>query len=165
MRYLRRVTPDEERARAFAVAAHGDQRYGSEPYVVHLSAVRQVLRDFGYDGELALAAWLHDTVEDTAVTVEQLEQEFGPRVAALVWAVTGIGENRKQRAASAYAKMRALPDAVTVKLADRIANSEASARGNPRLLAMYREELASFTDALGEHGDAAMWERLRRALA
>jgi guanosine-3',5'-bis(diphosphate) 3'-pyrophosphohydrolase len=156
---------DEDRARAFAIAAHGDQRYGSEPYVVHLAAVRQVLRDFDYDGDFALAAWLHDTVEDTAVTVEQLEYEFGQRVAALVWAVTGVGNNRKERSASAYAKMRALPDAVTVKLADRIANSEASARGNPRLLAMYREELAGFTATLGEYGDSAMWERLRRALA
>jgi (p)ppGpp synthase/HD superfamily hydrolase len=159
------VTSEEERAREFAIAAHGDQRYGSEPYLVHLTAVREVLRDFGYDGDLALAAWLHDTVEDTEVTVEQLEHEFGPRVAALVWAVTGIGANRKERNASAYAKMLALPDAVTVKLADRIANSEASARGNPGLLAMYREELAGFTAALGDYGDAAMWERLRRALA
>jgi guanosine-3',5'-bis(diphosphate) 3'-pyrophosphohydrolase len=158
------VDADETRARAFAIAAHGEQRYGSEPYVVHLSAVRRVLQDFGYDGDFALAAWLHDTVEDTAVTVEQIEAEFGQRVAALVWAVTGIGENRKQRVASAYAKMRALPDAVTVKLADRIANSEASARSNPRLLAMYREELPGFTAALGEHGDKAMWERLRRVL-
>lgn len=132
---------------------------------MHLAAVRQVLQDFGYDGDFALAAWLHDTVEDTAVTVEQLEQEFGARVAALVWAVTGIGANRKERNAAAYAKMAALPDAVTVKLADRIANSEASARNSPRLLAMYREELAGFTAALGEHGDAAMWERLRRALS
>jgi guanosine-3',5'-bis(diphosphate) 3'-pyrophosphohydrolase len=156
---------DEGRAREFAIAAHGDQRYGSEPYVVHLAAVRQVLRDFGYGGELGLAAWLHDTVEDTAVTVEELEREFGPRVAALVWAVTGVGENRKERTASAYAKLRALPDAITVKLADRIANSEASARSNPRLLAMYRDELPTFTAALGEHGDPAMWERLRRALA
>jgi (p)ppGpp synthase/HD superfamily hydrolase len=159
------MTSDEDRARAFAVAAHGDQRYGSEPYVVHLAAVREVLRDFDYGGDFALAAWLHDTVEDTEVTVEQLEREFGPRVAALVWAVTGIGNNRKERSASAYAKMRALPDAVTVKLADRIANSEASARSSPRLLAMYREELAGFTAALGDYGDAAMWERLRRALA
>ena len=159
------MTADEERARAFAIAAHGDQRYGSDPYVVHLTAVRQVLRDFGYDRDLALAAWLHDTVEDAEVTVEQLEHEFGPRVAALVWAVTGVGQSRKERSASAYAKMRALPDAVTLKLADRIANSEASARNSPRLLAMYREELAGFTEALGEYGDAAMWERLRRALA
>jgi len=159
------VSPDEERARAFAIAAHGDQRYGADPYVVHLAAVRQVLRDFGYDGDVALAVWLHDTVEDTAVTVEELEREFGATVAALVWAVTGVGANRKERNASAYAKMRALPEAVTVKLADRIANSEASARGNPRLLEMYRGELAGFSAALTGLGDAAMWERLRRALA
>jgi (p)ppGpp synthase/HD superfamily hydrolase len=78
------MTADEERARAFAIAAHGNQRYGEQPYEVHLAAVRQVLFDFGHGGELAIAAWLHDTVEDTDVTVEQIELEFGSAVAALV---------------------------------------------------------------------------------
>jgi (p)ppGpp synthase/HD superfamily hydrolase len=155
---------DEARARAFAIAAHGDQRYGDAPYEVHLAAVRQVLQDFGHDGDLAVAAWLHDAVEDTGVTREAVEAEFGASVAALVWAVTGVGANRKERSLAAYAKMQALPRAVTLKLADRIANSEASARNNPRLHGIYRDELPAFRAALGAHGDAAMWARLERAL-
>ncbi len=154
----------ETKARAFAVKAHGDQRYGNEPYVVHLEAVRAVLRDFGHGGDLGVAAWLHDVLEDTSVTREEIEREFGPDVAALVWAVTGVGKNRKERSQSAYEKMQALPAAVTLKLADRIANCEASAKNNPELLTMYRDELPAFASALAGLGDPAMWARLRRVL-
>ena len=155
----------EAGARALARSAHGAQRYGEAPYLSHLATVRGVLRDFGHGGPLAVAAWLHDAVEDTAVGRDEVERRFGPEVAALVWAVTGVGETRKARVASAYAKMRAHPAAVVLKLADRIANSEASRRQNPRLFAMYREELPGFEAALGAHGDPAMWARLRAALA
>jgi (p)ppGpp synthase/HD superfamily hydrolase len=104
-------------------------------------------------------------VEDTSLEREEIERAFGGDVAALVWAVTGVGETRKERVASAYAKMRAHPPAVTLKLADRIANSEASRRNNSRLHTMYREELPGFEVALGAHGDPAMWSRLRAALS
>ncbi|MEJ7735166.1 MAG: GNAT family N-acetyltransferase [Polyangiaceae bacterium] len=158
--------PDAEAtARALARSAHAAQRYGEAPYLSHLASVRGVLREFGHEGALALAAWLHDAVEDTALEREEIERIHGSEVAALVWAVTGVGETRKERVASAYAKMRAHPAAVTLKLADRIANSEASRRNNPRLHAMYREEMPGFEAALGAHGDPAMWSRLRAALA
>jgi RimJ/RimL family protein N-acetyltransferase len=155
----------EASARALARSAHAAQRYGEAPYLSHLASVRGILRDFGHEGALAVAAWLHDAVEDTSLEREEIERAFGGDVAALVWAVTGVGETRKERVASAYAKMRAYPQAVTLKLADRIANSEASRRNNPRLYAMYREELPGFEAALGAHGDPAMWARLRAALA
>jgi (p)ppGpp synthase/HD superfamily hydrolase len=152
----------ETEARAFAVEKHGGQRYGDRPYVVHLEAVRAVLADFGYDGTLAVAAWLHDTVEDTDATREEISARFGEEVAALVWAVTGTGETRKERNAAAYAKMRAHPPAAVLKLADRIANVEAS-RTRPDKLAMYRSELDGFTRALEGLGDPRMWARLRAA--
>jgi ribosomal-protein-alanine N-acetyltransferase len=155
----------EAAARALARHAHAAQRYGEAPYVSHLASVRGILRDFGHDGALAVAAWLHDAVEDTPVGRDEIERVFGAEVAALVWAVTGVGETRKERVASAYAKLRAHPRAVILKLADRIANSEASRRNNPRLHAMYRDELAGFEAALGAHGDPAMWARLRAAFA
>jgi guanosine-3',5'-bis(diphosphate) 3'-pyrophosphohydrolase len=171
------MNPREERAKEFAIKAHGEQKYGDEPYVVHLEAVRKVLADFGIPsrseaeasgtekgGDVAVAAWLHDVVEDTSVTREEIEKEFGADVSALVWAVTGVGKNRKERSQSAYLKMQALPAAVTLKLADRIANCEASARNNPSLLSMYRNELPDFAAALAGLGEPAMWTRLRRVL-
>lgn len=152
-------------ARDYAAKKHAAQRYGDKPYTVHLAAVRDVLREAGFDDEhpLALAAWLHDTIEDTDATREELTDRFGARVADLVWAVTGIGKNRKERNENAYAKIRAYPEAAILKLADRIANVEASAHA-PDKLAMYRKEWPAFRDALQGYGIPALWERLQKAL-
>jgi hypothetical protein len=161
----------ETTAAGYAAARHGDQRYGDRPYVAHLAAVRAVLEDAlsasALDEitrrNLGLAAWLHDVVEDTATPLADIEQRFGAEVAALVWAVTGVGESRKTRNAAAYAKIRATPTAAWLKLADRIANVEASA-ARPEKRAMYAEENASFAEALAGLGSPALWERLESAL-
>jgi (p)ppGpp synthase/HD superfamily hydrolase len=153
----------ETRARSFAEAAHEGQRYGDAPYITHLVAVRAVLDDFGYGGALGVAAWLHDSIEDTGATKDEIATRFGEEVAELVWAVTGVGANRKERNASAYAKIRATPRAAILKLADRIANVEAS-RTVPSKLEMYRAEWRSFREHLGELGDDRMWSRLASAL-
>jgi (p)ppGpp synthase/HD superfamily hydrolase len=153
----------EAAARAFAVERHGAQRYGAEPYVVHLQAVRAVLADFGCDGAVTIAAWLHDVVEDTQTMPTEVAERFGEEVAALVWAVTGVGHERKERNRAAYAKIRALPAAATLKLADRIANVEAS-RERPDKRALYQSEWEGFETALRGLGDERMWVRLRAAL-
>jgi (p)ppGpp synthase/HD superfamily hydrolase len=156
-------TPEEDKARAFAVAAHAEQKYGEVPYVTHLQAVHAVLVDFGYTAPFTVAAWLHDVVEDTPVTRDEIEAAFGNEVAELVWAVTGVGETRPERVHAAYEKIKKHPDAAVLKLADRIANSEAS-RDYPKKLALYRGEHASFKENLGTLGDPRMWARLERAL-
>jgi (p)ppGpp synthase/HD superfamily hydrolase len=152
-------------AREYAARKHATQQYGNQPYTVHLAAVREVLRWAGIEDEhpLAIAAWLHDTVEDTDTTREDVAARFGDEVAELVWAVTGVGKNRKERNENAYAKIRAYPQAATLKLADRIANVEASANV-PDKLAMYRKEWPAFRDALAGHGLPMLWERLQKAL-
>lgn len=176
---------DEDLAKKFAAKAHADQKYGDQPYTVHLAAVRAVLSDFGLDpdggfslGDLCMAAWLHDVLEDTPTTAEQLELTFGSDVTKLVWAVTGEGANRKERVASAYRKIAEYPKALVLKLADRIANAEASAKDNPRLLTMYRGEYPAFKNALGRQVTFqasgynefkrpmldAMWARLDKVL-
>jgi (p)ppGpp synthase/HD superfamily hydrolase len=161
------TTDAEQRAIRFAEQAHAAQRYGADaPYTVHLAAVRRVLADFGLAGDLAVAAWLHDSVEDTPTTREQVAALFGEPVAVLVWAVTGRGPNRKARNADAYAKIVAAgASAATLKLADRIANAEASRADNPRLLAMYRDELPAFEGMLAAAGldRPEMLARLRAA--
>ncbi|TCJ93428.1 HD domain-containing protein [Nocardia alba] len=158
----------EARARDFALAAHGDQRYGNHPYVTHLAAVRGVLDDFGFGGDLVVAAWLHDVVEDTPVTAEDVESRFGRSVLDLVWAVTGIGPDRKARNQNAYDKIAAHPRAVILKLADRTANAEASPPDSS-WMGMYRTEHANFKAHLGglladDPTVARMWERLDRRL-
>jgi (p)ppGpp synthase/HD superfamily hydrolase len=155
--------PREAKARRLAEERHAGQRYGDQPYTVHLTAVRAVLASFGHGGDLGVAAWLHDAVEDTATTREEIAVEFCAEVAALVWAVTGVGRSRKQRNASAYEKIRSHPPAAILKLADRIANAEAS-RDQPDKLRMYRSEQEGFEQALAGLGDERMWARLRAAL-
>src|SRR5687767_1740947 len=73
-------------ALAFALAAHGDQtRKGSNvPYVSHLLQVSGLVLEHGGDSEQATAALLHDVVEDTAATIEDVAAAFGPAVAAIV---------------------------------------------------------------------------------
>ena len=134
----------ETLARDFATAAHGEQKYGDKPYVAHLSAVRAVLSDFGFEGDLGVAAWLHDVLEDTPTTAAQLELMFGSAVTRLVFAVTGQGRNRKERNEDVYNKLGDFPMAVVLKLADRIANAETSAKDNPKLHAMYCKEYPDF---------------------
>src|SRR6266567_8802688 len=63
---------------------------GNEPYINHLAEVANLLATAteGADAELVAAGWLHDTIEDTDTTREELAQKFGERVAALVVEVT-----------------------------------------------------------------------------
>ena len=79
-----------EKAVLFATRAHAGQvRKGSEkPYILHPMEVMAIVTKYTDDEDVISAAVLHDTVEDTTVTLERLEKEFSPRVAALVASVT-----------------------------------------------------------------------------
>lgn len=155
-----------ERAETFARLAHGDQRYGEFAYAIHLRAVVTVLQRFGVDDPVILAAgWLHDVLEDTQRTPEDLRLFFGEDVTAIVEALTEPKEgNRAARHAATYPKIRAHPWARLVKLADRIANVEA---GGP-LVTMYLKEHAAFKAALypGGHNlvEDDMWAHLDNLL-
>lgn len=164
------VKADPAVARSFAEERHGDQLYGDgAPYSKHLAEVVGVLERYGFgnDAELVCAAWLHDVVEDTDTSIEEIESQFGPRVRELVWAVTNApGKNRKERARKTYPKIRSTPDALTLKLADRIANVEASKRDRRDLLQMYRKEWMSFSSSLREcGGPEPMWTHLESLLS
>lgn len=113
-----------EEAELVATLAHGNQRYGEYPYVWHLGAVERVLRRFGVtDIEMLQAAWLHDVLEDTYLTGDDLLETFSDRVVELVRAVTNVVP-RDPRATAV--KTASYPGALQLKLADRIANMEAT---------------------------------------
>ena len=127
-----------DRAILFAVRAHaGTERRGKGfPYIVHPMEAMEIVSTMTADQELLAAAALHDTVEDTDVTVEQLRAEFGDRIAGLVAAesdafVEGVSEEdswhaRKQAAIDRLA--RAPHDAKMVALGDKLSNMRAIAR-------------------------------------
>jgi (p)ppGpp synthase/HD superfamily hydrolase len=153
-------------AKEFAIAQHGAQKYGEHPYSYHLAQVSQVLAEFGYAGDEAIAAagWLHDTLEDTPTTYEMLASEFGKETADIVWAVTTEpGENRVDRFRKTALKIQSNKKALAVKLADRIANTEASFQSNPKLYKMYAKEFPLFKELLYNPQDVQLfplWNRL-----
>jgi guanosine-3',5'-bis(diphosphate) 3'-pyrophosphohydrolase len=113
------------RAYAFAEERHGDQtRPGGEPYVQHLLEALEIAVDSGAtDRDVLVAVLLHDVVEDTPCTLDEVSDEFGDRVAELVAWVTkpeGTEPGLKQRYLAGFASAPA--DVLTVKLADRYSN-------------------------------------------
>lgn len=151
-------------ARDFALKAHGDQRYGGAPYGVHLFAVVQVARDFNCSNAQWKAAFLHDVLEDTPATSDQILDLFGEDVLRIVYACTGEGNDRASRNASIYRKIADYPPAALVKLADRIANVEAAVPGG-HFWRRYQSELPAFRAAVRPHVPVAMWNRLERNFA
>ena len=115
----------------FAFQLHeGQFRASGDPYIVHPVAVADLLRDIGASASVIAAGFLHDVVEDTDVTPEQLESHFGPEVRGLVEGVTKLGglhfTNRTEAQAENLRKMFLAMASdirvVLVKLADRLHN-------------------------------------------
>src|SRR5438552_1663951 len=118
---------------AFEVArvAHADQvRRSGEPYIAHPLGVAMILADLGLDDVTIAAALLHDAVEDTTVTGEDLHEQFGPDVAAIVDGVTKLDRlqfdsKEAQQAATLRKMLVAMAKDIRVlliKLADRLHN-------------------------------------------
>lgn len=153
-------------ARKFAEMAHGSQIHSkNRPYVMHLDDVVTVLTHFGItDDTMIQAGYLHDTLEDTQVTAEDVYRLFGPDVMTLVSAVTDEpGKNRTERKAKIYPKIKATPGATTLKLADRIANLERSIlQQEPKFVMMYVREYPEFRAALyvDTEINRPLWEHL-----
>jgi GTP pyrophosphokinase len=133
---VRRRDPDHdttviELAYDVAREAHKDQvRRSGDPYIAHPLGVALILSELGLDDTTLAGALLHDAVEDTSVTLEDLEHEFGPDVAAIVDGVTKLDrlefDSREAQQAATMRKMLvAMAKDVRVlliKLADRLHN-------------------------------------------
>lgn len=150
-------------ARDLALRAHGRQQYGEQPYAAHLTAVVTILRDFGFHGPYEDAGWLHDAIEDTDLHPLEIAHQCGLPVLQMVQACTGKGDTRAKRNRAIAAKIKALPEAAVVKLADRIANVEA-ARPGDRHAMRYAAEQHAFEQAVRQFVPEPMWMRLVRAL-
>src|ERR1044071_8590973 len=99
---------------------------GNEPYINHLAEVANLLSEAtdGADAELVAAGWLHDTIEDTDTTREELAQRFSDRVASLVVECTddmslAKAERRRRQVTDGPHKS---PGAKLIKIADKISN-------------------------------------------
>lgn len=158
---------DIDQIREMASDAHSDNSYGPHDYDYHLERVEEALRDFGYDDPTMLAgAWLHDTVEDTDVTREDISETIDEVVADLVWRVTDEeGDNRAEKKRNTYPKMTERDEAVVLKLADRIANVRQNLKeDNMSYWRMYRDEHGEFYEHLYDGSHQEMWDHLHDML-
>ena len=133
---VRAYDPDADeaminRAYVFSMKAHGSQKRASgDPYYRHPIEVAGILTDLRLDDETIVTAILHDTIEDTLATPEEIERRFGKNVARLVDGVTKLSrieaQSENQRAAENLRKfLLAMSDDIRVllvKLADRLHN-------------------------------------------
>lgn len=132
-----------EKAMMLAWERHGKQKYGNRPYFCHLVEVITVLASFGYSDnpDIICVGWLHDILEDTQTEKFELESLFGASVSYPVWALTAEeGINRMDKLQRVIPKLRSSDTALTVKLADRIANTRASLIDGNKLYKAYSRE-------------------------
>jgi guanosine-3',5'-bis(diphosphate) 3'-pyrophosphohydrolase len=139
-----------KRARQFAIERHGEQKrkYTGEPYWHHLRDVAAMsMADTPQETEHAKAvAWLHDTLEDTPTTYDEIHHHFGKRVADDVETLTdrgkpGVDGNRATRKAAYNDKIKSGSHiAHTVKAADLISNSHSIAKHDPKFSKTYFKE-------------------------
>lgn len=168
--------------RAFNVANyhHREQyRKSGDPYITHPVAVATILAELGLTGETLIAALLHDTVEDTDYTLEQLDKDFGPDVTLLVDGVTKLDRVKFGAAAEAETVRKMIiamakdVRVLMIKLADRLHNArtwryvapESSARKAKETLEIYaalahRLGLNTIKWELEDLSFAALWPKV-----
>ena len=121
--------------KAFEIAnAHheGQKRSSGEPYIIHPVAVAKIVLEYGMDCQSVAAAMLHDTVEDTDMTLEDVKKEFGAEICALVDGLTKLGkvpldikDKEEQQAENVRKMLLAMSEdirVIIIKLADRLHN-------------------------------------------
>ena len=136
-------------AEAFAINAHTSigqtRKYTGEPYHVHPLAVCEIVETVNYDPSVRAAALLHDVVEDTPITIEQVRHQFGDRVADLVADLTDVskpedGNRATRKALDREHTANACAEAQTIKLADLIDNSKSILKHDPDFARVYIKE-------------------------
>ena len=134
--YTNTFSPDDiekiKKAYSIASEAHAEQRRRSgEPYIIHPIAVAKILAEMGMDAESVCAALLHDVVEDTETTSEEIRSMFGESIEQLVDGVTKLGqiplsaskeEQQSENIRKMFLAMSRDIRVIIIKLADRVHN-------------------------------------------
>ena len=157
-----------EKAEQFAVQAHGPQKrkYSGEPYIVHPIEVSQIVRTVPHTNAMVAAAILHDVIEDTEATYDDVVVNFGVIIADLVNELTDVSKpedgNRAVRKALDRAHLaKASADAQTIKLADIISNSKDIKENHPSFAKVYIPEMKALLEVL-DKGDSELMKQAEK---
>ena len=141
----------------FAVIAHdavGQRRkYTDVPYIVHPIRVANIVHEFRGTKDMIAAAYFHDTVEDTNVTMEDIQSNFGPDIAVIVEGLTDVsipsdGNRELRKAIDRQHSADASYEAQFVKCADIIDNSSDISNMDPSFWKVYQREMKLLLDVM-----------------
>ena len=166
----------EQKAKLYALKAHEEvnQKYGKIlPYSFHLSMVVKIARDFIYliaeeeKEEVLCGCWLHDVLEDTHKTYNDILKELGETCAEYSYALANEkGRTRKERANEKYyLGIKFYKNSTFIKLCDRIANSNFSKNcGNSSMFEKYQKEYDFMRSILYDVRYEDLWKELEKTL-
>lgn len=138
-----------KKAMYFAKKAHDaiehKRKYSGKPYWVHPLRVMEIVKSVGGSEAQQAAAALHDTVEDTPVTIEDIQKYFGDHIASIVSDLTDVstldqGNRATRKAIDCQHSGAASAEAQTVKLADLIDNTKSIVANDPKFAKTYLAE-------------------------
>ena len=152
------------RAAALATRAHEGQKRKctGEPYIEHCQAVAAIVATVPHTPEMIAAAYLHDVIEDTEVTIEEVERECGMIVASYVTSLTDCPSNVSNRATRKSIDRGRLaaapPEVQTIKYADLIDNLTSIVEHDPNFAKLYRYEKQQLLKVMTK-GDPTLYQR------
>ncbi|MCK5616807.1 HD domain-containing protein [Candidatus Pacearchaeota archaeon] len=157
----------ERKAKEFATERHAKagqvRKYTGEAYICHPAAVVEIVRSVPHTEEMLAAAWLHDVVEDTDTTIEEIRDTFGIQVSMFVGMLTDVskrsdGNRKRRKEIDRQHTAKAMPPAKTIKLADLIDNTSSIVSFDPSFAKVYLAEKKLLLKELTE-GDSVLWHR------
>ena len=162
-----------DKAQVFATAAHAAvgqvRKYDGAPYIVHPIRVANIVRTYGGDTAQISAAYLHDVVEDTHVTIDVIRDTFGDTIADLVDGLTDVsvasdGNRATRKAMDRQHSANATYEAQFVKCADIIDNAHDIGDNDPSFNLVYRKEMLLLIQVLDKVKGSAIHYAAHEAL-
>jgi (p)ppGpp synthase/HD superfamily hydrolase len=160
-------------ALTYATAAHaaiGQRRkYTDQPYIVHPIRVADIVDKFGGTDEMIMAAYLHDVVEDTAVSIDDIKDMFGAEIARIVDGLTDVskpedGNRAVRKAIDRVHSADASYEAQFVKCADMIDNASDIGDNDPSCNVVYRKEMVLLLEVLDKVKDEPIYKAALKAV-
>ena len=160
-------------ALVFATAAHAAvgqmRKYSDDPYIVHPIRVATTVAKFGGTDEMIAAAYLHDVVEDTGVSIVDIQDMFGTDVAHIVHGLTDVskpedGNRAVRKAMDRQHSAGATYEAQFVKCADIIDNASDIGVNDPSFNVVYRKEMAMLLDVMDKVKDTPIYTAAVKAV-